>query len=185
MAKRLWNISEEITEEELIEEIKKAEKGPFFSVEESKSRFEKWLQNRLTKPMFPSIIPILQEARENFNLGNSNFVIDFFANNVCQLQIIDMQMAEQFGLLDYRTGEFGFVVYLCFDESSPEDAAKLEKFKSMPMEATFGYNTYQGIPCYGRNLGTDVDEVAKILAFLLIHVYGISPDQTVEASIQY
>lgn len=44
--KSTWLVPTEINQEEFLEAIKKAEKGPFYTVQESMARFDEWLKNR-------------------------------------------------------------------------------------------------------------------------------------------
>lgn len=133
--------------------------------------------------MFPTLISVLQEARQTFMPENLDFVIDISTKGVCDLQIIHPKTAQLFEFPG-NSLEFAFVVYLAFDMDVPEEAAKHETFMAMSIFDTFDQSFFQGIPCYCLNLGSDVQEAAKMIRFLLLHVCGISPGHTVEVSIQ-
>jgi hypothetical protein len=86
-----------------------------------------------------------------------------FTGHAATVQIVDQNKV-------YGDGELGLVLHLPFDPSSATHES-FEMFKSFAKKVAFDDVTYDGIPCFAINFGTNLKLALHTLAVVLNEVH--------------
>lgn len=112
----------------------------------------------------------LKAITETYSNDNHGFIYTLFQNDTAQLQVVHPSY-----IPELKTSmEFGLAIALAFDETFPGEHERHEQFKKSTHFSKFTAYEWEGIPCYGIDMKTDIEATIILLEDLAMELYAFN-----------
>ena len=125
-----------------------------------------YYHERSPKSFEEKLDDILLTLEAKFRYSSQDFGINFSDGNSILLQIVRRSMLDT-----VKDKEFGFGIYLSFDETFSMDKEELKRFQKSAFKDLFEHHIWEGVSCYQLDVRNDKNRIKSISGTILEVVY--------------